>query len=157
MEAVVRAWAIRQKQVQEHWDAGLMDEMKGSLKIANPNRQGAFSPVNIRFDGTEEVEVDGEVKPARIEGLPRAEYIKGWMTETYGQWTSREIEQTMILSRRFQEEAGRLEARTELPATLRRLKAKETQKRLGGANTSGISRHEKLHPRRAKGVPIPDD
>ena len=83
-EGVVRAWAIRKKPEGEQWDAGLIKEMKGTPCRPNPNKAGNFIPVAINFDTTEDVEVDGDVRPARTEGMPRAVYIKGWMMETYG-------------------------------------------------------------------------
>ena len=83
-DGVVIAWAIRKKPVQEQRDAGLIKEMKGTPCKPNPNKAGNFIPVYINFDATEDVEVDGELKPARTEGMPRAVYIKSWMTDTYG-------------------------------------------------------------------------
>ena len=58
--------------------------MKGTPSNSNPKKAGNFIPVYIKFDGTEDVEVDGKVKPARTEGMPRAVYIRGWMTDTCG-------------------------------------------------------------------------
>ena len=80
----MRAWAIRKKPVGEQWDAGLIKEMRGTPCKPNPNKAGNFIPVAINFDTTEDVEVDGDFRPARTEGMPRAVYIKGWMMETYG-------------------------------------------------------------------------
>ena len=83
-EGVVRAWAIRKMPVGEQWDAGLIKEMKGTPCKPNPNKAGNFIPVYINFDATEDVEVDGELKPAQTEGIPRVAYIKGWMTDAHG-------------------------------------------------------------------------
>ena len=53
------------------------------MKVApgkpDPNTPGAFISVRIYSDATEEAEVDGEVRPARNEGMPRAVYMEGWM------------------------------------------------------------------------------
>ena len=73
-KTVVIAGATREKAIQEQWDAVVIKEMNGPQDRSNTHRPHDFIPVNINFDGTEDVEVDGEVNPATIEGMPRAEY-----------------------------------------------------------------------------------
>ena len=50
----------------------------------DPVKPGSLIPVHISFDATEQVEVDGEVKLGRTDGMSRAVYVKGWMLDMYG-------------------------------------------------------------------------